>query len=115
MSSAGKVEYSKAFLGRVQADGPLTLTRVEVDDIKLAVRHSITITRKTATAGTFAVKVKPAQCDTWQALTKNGSALSVDLAATAEPQVFGFEMPIDEWQITPTGANGTFDVAVAGW
>lgn len=107
--------YDHVVPARTQAAGALALTGADVPNMPTASKHAVAVVRKTATAGTIGIRIKPARCDTFMTLRAGGNATIFDMSATADPQWFGFEGPIDAIEITPTSANGTFDVSLTGW
>ena len=109
-------QYDTSISGKVQGDGNQTISLVSTTagyQALACTRHQIAIVPGTATSGTVAVKVKPFGQSSFEALTRNGSAVVIDIAALETIT----EIPgrVEGWRLDPTSVNGTYGAAITGW
>ncbi len=106
--------YSHIVAGKTQQDGVVVVDMSTVN-FDASSSHSVVVVRRTATAGTLKVRIKPTLCDKWMTLKIGGNSTIFDLSVTDEPQEYAIEWPIDAIEVDPTGVNGTYDVIFSGW
>jgi len=107
--------YEYPITGKVQGDGNQTIDKSVVSELANATRHQVTIIPEGATGGSVAVLVKPYGASAYEALTINGTAVSISIAS---PKTYVFEGNIDAIRFVPTsvtGGDGTYGAAVSGW
>lgn len=108
------VLYEGSISGKQQGDGSQTILLNDINaNARLSTRHQIAVQPGTATAGTLAVYVKPYGRTAFEALTRNGVAVVISIAAIET--ITNIPGRIEAWQLQPSGLNGTYGASVTGW